>query len=271
MKTMPSRRTASTNAPDGEARPRAPGLPAGAFTLANHPLIYLNVPKAACTTIKNQMYFMEHGRYIDEPLDIHAHQDGLLRSRQNTPEVQALFERRLRERHLVFTFVRHPGKRAYSCFSEKIVHESKYSFPKVRDFIVEKYGLALPAADDAGYDVERHRRNFLCFLDFVRDNFAGKTPVRMDAHWGRQSSILHHFQRFFFIDLIGRVESFESQFTGVLDQTPMQHRPDLGVRFNEGPKPPFSYAQIVDAEVAQRLHDLYKDDYDRLGYAGDAT
>lgn len=257
--------------PGGRRAAQAPrGLPAGAITLANHALIYLNVPKSACTTIKNQLYFVEHGRYIDEPLDIHAH-DGLLRSRESTPENLALFNGKLSAPHMVFTFVRHPGKRAYSCFGEKIFNQSKYSFPKVRDYIAEKYKLALPEPGDASYDLARHRANFMCFLDFVADNFDGKTEIRTDAHWGRQSTIIEHFQRFFFVDFVGRVEDFERQFRFVLDQTPLRHRPDLGVRFNEGPKPPFSYEQIADAAVEARLREIYADDYFRLGYGSDAS
>lgn len=248
---------------------RQAGVPAGAVTLNGVPLIYLNVPKSACTTIKNQLYFIEHGRYIEEPLDIHAF-DGLLRSRERTPETQSLFGAKLARPHLVFTFVRHPGKRTYSCFSEKIFHQSKYSFPKVRDYIVANHGLRLPAAGETGYTLEAHRANFMRFLDFVQANFARQTPVRVDAHWGRQSEILEHFQRYFLIDFIGRVENFESQFAYVLDQFPLPHRPDLGVRFNEGPKPPFSYEEIADATVEARLREIYADDYARLGYASES-
>src|SRR5437762_833738 len=99
--------------PPGRNRPGVVRVPQGALTLSNVPLIYLNMPKAACTTIKNQFFFMEHGRYVDEPLDIHSHDD-LLYSRERTPERLQLFRSKLKQRHLVFTFVRHPGKRAYS-------------------------------------------------------------------------------------------------------------------------------------------------------------
>lgn len=251
--------------PGGHANRLSRNVPAGAVTLERHALVYLNVPKSACTTIKNQMYFMEHGRYIDEPLDIHAH-DGLLRSRESTPETLALFNAKLAQPHLAFTFVRHPGKRAYSCFGEKIFNQSKYSFPKIRDYIAEHYPLALPAAGDAGYTLAQHRANFLAFLDFVGDNFNGKTEIRTDAHWGRQSTILDHFQRFFYIDFIGRVEDFSRQFAYVVEQARPLNRPDLSVRFNEGPKPPYSYEEIATPEVEQRLRELYAEDYQRLGY-----
>lgn len=243
----------------------AVSLPAGAFTLSSRAVIYLNIPKSACTTIKNQLHFMEHGSYIDEPLDIHSH-DGLLRSRDQTPENLALFKRRMAQPHFVFTFVRHPGRRAYSCFGEKIFHQSKHSFPKVRDYISAKYGLKLPAEGDTSYDLARHRQNFLCFLDFVADNFAGKTDLRVDAHWGRQTALLGQYQRFFLVDFIGRVEDFSRQFPFVVDQIAPTHRPDLDHRFNEGPKPPFSYEEVADEVVEARLRQIYAQDYQRLGY-----
>lgn len=255
----------ATPRPRKAAGKRAGVVPLGAVTLAGAPLVYLNVPKSACTTIKNLMYFMDHGRFIDEPLDIHSH-DGLLRSRERTAETQQLFDQRLRGRHLVFTFVRHPGKRAYSCFIEKIFNQSKYSFPKIRDYIAEHYDLRLPAPG-AGYDLAMHRANFMAFLDFVRDNFAERTSVRVDAHWGRQSAILDHFQKYFYIDFIGRVEQFEPNFAHVASQFPLPHMPDLGTRFNEGPKPPYPYEAVADEAVEARLRRIYQRDYERLGYA----
>lgn len=242
-------------------------IPAGAITIPSQALIYLNVPKSACTTIKNQLYFAEFGRYIDEPLDIHHNQD-LWRSRDHSPAMVARFEAKLAQRHLVFTFVRHPGRRAYSCFGEKIFSAGNYSFPKVRDLIVAHYGLRLPA-EGAPYSLEEHRRNFGCYLDFLTDNFAGRTTIRTDAHWGRQTQILAHFQRYFLIDYIGRVEQLGSQFAHVIGQLPLRHQPDLSQRFNEGPKPPFSYEEVVDAAMEERLRTLYRDDYLQLGYAAE--
>ncbi len=244
----------------------AAGLPSGAVTLANHGFVYLNVPKSACTTIKNQLYFVEHGCYVDEPLDIHR-EEGLLRSRDSSPENLKLFRSKLRQKHFVFTFVRHPGRRAYSCFTEKIFFQSKYSFPKVRDYIAAEYGLVLPSPGDSGYDLDSHRQNFNRFLDFVADNFAHKTRIRIDAHWGKQVQIIKQFQRFFMVDFIGRVEQLDPHFNFVLDQLPLAHRPDLGVRFNEGPRPPFGYEEVVDAATEARLRQIYAEDYNRLGYA----
>ena len=35
-------------------------------------LLYLNMPKSACTTIKNSLYFMESGVWLEDPLTVHA-------------------------------------------------------------------------------------------------------------------------------------------------------------------------------------------------------
>ena len=57
----------------------------------------------------------------------------------------------------------------------------------------------------------------------------------------------------------------------VVEQARPLNRPDLAVRFNEGPKPPFSYEEIATPEVEQRLRELYAEDYQRLGYLADAA
>src|SRR5688572_12325279 len=51
----------------------------GVIVCRNLPLIYLTIPKCACTTIKNLLYRLETGEVFAQPLAIHKMmRDGLL-------------------------------------------------------------------------------------------------------------------------------------------------------------------------------------------------
>ena len=240
-------------------------MPSGVVGLHALPLIYLNIPKSACSTIKNHLYYIEHGKYASDPLAIHSI-DGLIKSKGGGAGASAHFTRVLARKHLVFTFVRHPGKRAYSCFSEKIVHISKYSFPKVREHLISDYGCDFSGIDVARYDLDIHRRNFVAYLRFVKANRLGETPLRRDAHWESQTTMIKKFENDFVIDFIGRVEDFQKHFEFVLSELKCEKMPDLNLRFNEGPTPPFTYDQILDDEVEDLLLEIYRADFMKLGY-----
>ena len=88
----------------------------GLIASKKHNIIYANMPKAGCTTIKNLIYFIDNDCYYHSPLDIHNDSDALMKGKYN-PEVM---KQKMKSRDIVFTMVRHPYKRAYSCFNEKI-------------------------------------------------------------------------------------------------------------------------------------------------------
>lgn len=240
----------------------------GVVTVKDHPLIYLNVPKAACTTIKNLLYYMQFGVYDEAPLDIHASTQ-LLRSRGGTPEVHAAIRRHMEHKHLVFTFVREPGRRAYSCFVEKVLYQKHRSFPQARELLERRYDFDLPSDPDAVMSLssERVAEGFLKFLLFVRDNANGATPLKKDAHWMPQSYILNRYLQQFLPDFIGRVESFEQDFSYVLRHYHGQHVASPSVKFNEGPTPPHRFDAVVDDRTRSLLCDIYGKDYHLFGYS----
>jgi len=90
------------------------GIP-GAFCTRKHALAYLTLPKSACTTIKNILYFLDNGEYYRDPVSIHG--DGIALLKWNSP-IRINIEAAIRNRKVVFTFVREPFSRAYSAFNE---------------------------------------------------------------------------------------------------------------------------------------------------------
>ena len=121
--------------PRPAAGARAAARPRGFLAPRSLPILYLNMPKSGCTTIKNVLQRLDDGAFIGDPLTIHKRKDLLLRGDGDPEEIA----RRL-GRDPVFTFVRHPLKRAYSCFCEKVHFQTPYSFPRVRAALAHDYG-----------------------------------------------------------------------------------------------------------------------------------
>jgi len=231
------------------------------------PLAYLNMPKAACSTIKNILYYLETGSWFSDPLGIHRHiQQGstLLRG-------SALAKHRhqttLQRPYITFTFVRHPGRRAYSAFIEKIWFIHPYSFPRIRCFLQDSRSMVVAGpAEEASLPVVRSA--FSLFLDFVLDNLAGKSPFPPNPHWASQYSRLRNFRPLDDISFVGRVETFRQDMTALLSMASYAENTAAlaGKRFNEGATPPFAYEEVLDAAIAEKLLTIYKSDYLAFGY-----
>lgn len=229
---------------------------AGMLGPGSYDLLYFNMPKSGCTSIKNILYYLDKGQFLDDPLTIHARSDLLINSRTNPHKV-----RRRIATGFVFTFVRHPLKRAYSCFNEKVHSTGKYAFPRVRACLIEQYGAQFP--DDLS--LEQHRANFLLFLKLVEDSFSGANTLGRNPHWSPQAPRIRHVSRFRILDFVGRIEAFDRDLKFVLSRVGYT-QPISPPRLNEGPPPPYGYDIVMNDEVMARGKFIYGDDFRSLGY-----
>jgi hypothetical protein len=246
------------------AAPRARRWPMGIVTAARVPLVYLNLPKSASTTIQNHLLYIAQGHYSDNPQAIHQH-PGLRRSREDSDETHALIERQLGEEALVFTFVRDPGRRAYACFHEKIMQRGRHSFTAIRQVLERDWGLRTPAADEAP-SLEHQRENFDAFLRFVEANLAGETDIRRDPHWCPQGPMLVQYRQHLKIDVVGKVENFAADMALVLHKAGVRRIPDVQWRPWRTAPAPHSFEAVLTPELQARLDGLYGGDYRHLGY-----
>ena len=157
--------------------------------------------------------------------------------------------------------MRHPLKRAYSCFNEKVHFESIYSFAGVRQCVADDYGARFAPAPS----LERHRANFKAFLRFAKASFKGKNGWRRDAHWCPQSMVLNRTRRWRSVDFIGRVEQFDSHIKAVMDLAGIPYDFDTP-RMNEGPPAPFRYEEVIDDEIRELGRAAFASDLRNFGY-----
>jgi hypothetical protein len=237
----------------------------GIIACRKYPVVYLNLPKCACTTIKNILFYLDMGKPLANALGIHKSiRSGSVLINFNSP---VELKHSIINRNISFTFVRHPLSRAYSCFNEKVYHQSPYSFRGLRNsFLNQKYKLIFPEKN-AIYSIEQHSGNFEKFLFFIRDNMAGKTQYRKDAHWLPQTQLLNKFQKYTAIDYIGRVERFREGIRYVLNSIGVNDSEYLSqIKCNEGDPPPFSYKEILNDRILKLGHEIYESDFVKLGY-----
>jgi Sulfotransferase family len=233
--------------------PKIPGY-GGLLGSIKHDLIYMNLPKSGCTTIKNYLYYLDNGSFYSRPLHIHFDHSAHVRADRQPIELLAKLTRRAK----VFTFIREPILRVYSSYNEKIHSLSRYSFGDIRFYLVDNYGLSFPASGKISLD--NHISNFLLFLNFLADNFAGSTPIRQDYHWLAQHRVLKQHSKKIVIDFIGIVETFERDFSELLFSAGVPNSLPFDRRFNEGPASLYSLKEVMNSEIAGRLHDLYATD-----------
>jgi hypothetical protein len=248
------------DAGDGNA-PASRPWPAGLVIAPRVPLVYLPVPMAASLVIQRHLLTLALGPSADAPAAVEQ-DERLWRSRR--PEDGAWVERCLADGGLSFTFVRDPGRRAYACFTKRVMATGPRGFGAVRRLLQEGWGLR-PPADGEALSVERQRDNFAAYLAFVEANLAGRTSVRRDPHWDLQSPHLARLAQVAAIDYVGRVEDFASDMAWLLHRANVRRVVDLRRR------PParlgtLSFDDIITPALQAQLDRIYARDYTDLGY-----
>ncbi len=240
--------------------------PSALVAPSNLPIAYFNMPKSACTTIKNILYRIQHGTWSGDPIAIHRqirYDDVLLRGQAfSAYRRTAHFDRP----YIVFTFVRDPSPRAYSAFVEKVWATGPYAFPRVRQLLARSYGFTLPPLGEQEVTREQVAAGFGQFLRFVSKNLSGKTRVPENAHWAVQSKRILASRLHDLVGFVGRVENFAEDMSFVLRRAGWEDLTITAQRFNEGPRSPFTLDEILNAESAQLLTRIYREDYSAFDY-----
>lgn len=239
--------------------------PAGVMTADRVPMVYLDIPKSASTTIQNHLYFLSRGVPAPNPGRI-WNQAGLLRGSDERDNIHELIGRRIAApRVVIFSFVRHPASRAYACFRERIMLNHRREYDNIRTALREQWGVRWPEPNEAA-SLSAERENFERFLAFVEANLAGRTNLRRDPAWQAQSLLLRIYRRHVSEPFIGKVESFEADFAELLHRADVRRVPDLSVRPWRCPLSPFALADVLTPTSRDALQRLYAADYQELGY-----
>jgi hypothetical protein len=246
------------------------GFP-GTWMTQSESMVYRVVPKCACSTIGQILFYSDHGVFFDG--DIHDAAHGL--HKWSMPASQPVIEAQVRgQKSLVFTCVRNPYARILSSFFDKICgiqrNGGRYRGNMV-PMLVDTYGIDV-GGPDGKQDFDQIA-SFRRFLLFARDTIRWHQPMEPDIHWSAMSShistLIVNGGRY---DQIFWLERFDAGMQAVLDATRTRHPIDLSQvpRFNEsavhGPRRQHRIAEYFDDLSMHLMHEIYHRDFALFRY-----
>ena len=252
------------------------GFP-GTWMTETESVVYRVVPKCACSTIGQIMFYSDHGAFYDG--DIHDADHGMHKWAMEAS--QPLINANVKTHHsYAFTCVRNPYTRILSSFFDKICgiqRNGKRYRGNLVPLLIQKYGIEVGDPEN-GFEFDQIK-SFRRFLLFARDTIRWRRPMEPDIHWsamsGHVSTFIVNGGRY---DKIFWTEAFNDGMQDVLDHIETRHEVKLGEipRFNEseghGPKRAHPVEDYFDdlsmhlvKEIYHRDFDLFKYDFDNPG------
>ncbi|MFA5537969.1 MAG: sulfotransferase family protein [Gemmobacter sp.] len=246
------------------------GFP-GTWMTESESVVYRVVPKCACSTIGQVMFYSDHGRFFDG--DIHDAAEGLHKWAQ--PGSQPKIEANVRSHaSFAFTCVRNPYTRILSSFFDKICgiqRNGKRYRGNLVPMLTRKYGIEVGGPD--GKQEFDQIASFRRFLLFARDTIRFRKPMEPDIHWsamsGHISTFIANGGRY---DHIFFTEKFNEGLQHVLDRIETPVKVDLSTvpRFNEseghGPKRAHPVGAYFDDLSKHLMWEIYKRDFQLFRY-----
>ena len=246
------------------------GFP-GTWMTESGSVVYRVVPKCACSTIGQIMYYSDHGAFYDG--DIHDAQTGL--HKWALEDSQTLIANAVKGHSApTFTCVRNPYTRILSSFFDKICgiqRNGKRYRGNLVPLLVQKYGVEVGGPD--GKEEFDQIKSFRRFLLFARDTIRFKKPMEPDIHWsamaGHVSTFIVNGGRY---DNIFFTEDFNAGMQSVLDNIKVKHKVDLKKipRFNEseghGPARAHPVEDYFDDLSMHIIWEIYKRDFQLFQY-----
>ena len=246
------------------------GFP-GIWMTESESVVYRVVPKCACSTIGQIMYYADNGSFFDG--DIHDATSGLHKWAREAS--QPKIERNVRGRQtFAFTCVRNPYTRILSSFFDKICgiqRNGKRYRGNLVPLLMQKYGVEV-GGDDGTQEFDQIA-SFRRFLLFARDTIRFRKPMDPDIHW---SSMAGHVSTFIVnggrYNQIFFTEDFNTGMQTVLDNMNPAHAVDLKKipRFNEseghGPARLHPIQDYFDDLSKHLMWEIYKRDFQLFRY-----
>lgn len=201
-------------------------------------LIYLNNPKAGCSSVKLAMW--AHIRKCD-PRDIRDVHDF-----EASPFGNRIAALGWAENAKVFTFVRNPFTRIVSAYLNKIVKKRDNTF----HFLAQTYGLSLE--DEISFDA---------FVEMI----SGSVTEWLDPHWRPQQ--LNTMAPFVTPNFLGHLETMDEQFTLLSNYafgTALKTSPGGRAHRTNANDTVLEY--MKDPATLRRIQDLYGPDFELFGY-----
>ncbi len=234
-------------------------------------VVYRVVPKCACSTIGQIMYYGDHGEFFDG--DVHDAKAGIHKWAFDDSQ-DAIRNAVKGGEAFVFTSVRNPYSRVLSSFMDKIAGVQRNG-QYYRGDLVPRLGRTYGVDVSEGFD---QIKSFRRFLLFVRDTIKFRKPMGPDIHWsdmaGHIGTLIENGGK---INRIIRTETFANDMVEVANSYEKAHKPELDPmpRFNEssghGPKQEFKHEDYFDDLSQHIVYEIYQRDFNLFKYDRDPS
>ena len=246
------------------------GFP-GTWMTESESVVYRVVPKCACSSIGQIMFYSDHGKFYDG--DIHDATSGMHKwaIEASQPKIEANVKN---HSSYAFTCVRNPYTRILSSFFDKICgvqRNGKRYRGNMVPLLTQKYGIDV-GGDDGTAEFDQIA-SFRRFLLFARDTIRWRKPMEPDIHWsamaGHVSTYIVNGGRY---DHIFFTEDFDAGMQHVLSNIKTAHKVNLKKipKFNEseghGPKRAHPVEAYFDDLSMHLMWEIYKRDFQLFKY-----
>ncbi len=118
--------------------------------------------------------------------------------------------------HRRFTVLAHPLDRAYRAFQKTILATDDAYFASTIGYLQGYFDLEVPGP---GCDPDTVRTAFMTFLDFLKANIGGQTPIWTEPDWGEQIGLLQGMSKFAMPDVLLRESTLNRDLAALLEQS----------------------------------------------------
>ncbi len=225
-----------------------------------HKYLYVAVGKAACTKIKLTLHRLEGYPVLERAALVHNrdHAGSMFVPRlTDFPNAEAI-EILTSSEWFRFCFVRNPYYRLFSAYKSKMLNYRDSQYQPVRDEIRHRYGYPLRDGRPAG---------MVAFRDFVR-YVEGIADQDRDFHWRSQTALV--MPAVIEYGFIGHMETFQHDFEHVLQRLGASAELMATIPELVNPTTKLYHAAAYDRELATRVYDMYRSDFEAFGYDQDS-
>lgn len=248
--------------------------PRGLWMPREQPWAYIVVPKAACTTAGQYLFYADHGYYYYD--DVHRMRYGLLKAGVDSHAVREQIDA-LGDDLFTFSFVRDPYARLVSAFLDKVVDLEQGYRGDIRDHLTADWGVQLTGDRSQTDDFKA----FVRFVDYQYQKWIefqalepGQPDPRapweiVDIHWLRQSWYMRRGRTHTgSVDFIGSVETMTADLEQITDRMAPPHVPPLSdmPKFGAGPKREAPLEDFYDDETKAIVDRHFRADFRLFGY-----
>lgn len=200
--------------------------------------VYYRIPKAANSTIFNTLYENVSGRRVGSMEELSRLKE---RYFSRPSDIRRKEIRRLAN-FCHFTFVRHPVKRFFSCYRDKILGEEK--------------------SEHVNKLMRRPLHKKISLEDFV--SYLENGGLYQNAHWAPQTHLLPSDLKT--LSFIGKVESIEEDWTRLSRMLGVEWQLSYFAPHSTSKKISHGDSSGLDDVVVRRVEALYQKDLEELGY-----